>query len=94
MKSANISELRNHLSKLLRFVRQGEPIRILDRGVPIAEIQPLSKRRSRSNERLDLLEAKGMIRRGTPKRLRTFPFPENGKTGVLQALLEERESGR
>jgi prevent-host-death family protein len=98
VKSATISELKNQLSKFLRFVKQGEVVVILDRGVPVAEIQPRqpgSSKATKDEERLNRLEAKGIIRRGNPQKLKKFPYPpDNGHTGVLEALLEERRSGR
>ena len=73
-----------------------------DRDTPIAEIVPLrrSKRRSKKDldeERLARLERKGAIRRGTGDLAEWFkthkPIEIPGGAGVLDALLEERESG-
>lgn len=95
MKKATISELKNHLSKYLRYVKQGEPVLVLDRGLAVAEILPRSPRRSDDEELLKRLEAKGIIRRGDPQKTKNFPYPQGkGETGVLKALLEERRSGR
>lgn len=95
MKSATISELKNQLSKFLRYVKHGEVVVVLERGVPVAEIQPRSKKGEGADERLDRLEAKGIVRRGNSKWIQGFPFPSKGTpSGVLDALLEERRSGR
>ncbi len=95
MKSATVSELKNHLSKFLRWVKQGEPVVVLDRGIPVAEIHPRQKKNSLSSDRLNQLEAKGVLRRGDVGKLKEFPFPpEAKKTGALEALLQERVTSR
>ena len=74
-----------------------------DRDTPIAEIVPLTKgnavsKQDRDEERLARLERKGAIRRGTGDLAAWFkthkPIEIPGGAGVLQALLEERETGR
>jgi len=103
MKKAKIAELRNGLSRYLDHVRAGGTVLVYDRDKPIAEIVPitLSKAKSKKDldeERLARLEAKGAIRRGTGdmaawlKTHKPIKIPEGAS--VLQALLEERESGR
>lgn len=44
MRSANIAELKNHLSSYLNYVRAGEEVVIRDRNRPIAKIVPLPTR--------------------------------------------------
>jgi len=103
MKKAKIAELRNGLSRYLDHVRAGGSVIVYDRDTPIAEIVPLKKNKAiskqdRDEERLARLEAKGAIRRGTGdfaawlKTHKPIKFP-GGPAGVVQALLEERESG-
>ena len=103
MKKAKIAELRNSLSRYLDHVRAGGTVTVYDRDKPIAEIVPLTRSKSKSKkdldeERLARLEAKGAIRRGKGdfaewlKTHKPIKFP-GGPAGVLQALLEERESG-
>lgn len=41
MKSANILELKNHLSQFLRAVESGEEVEVCKRNVPFARIVPL-----------------------------------------------------
>ena len=103
MKKAKIAELRNGLSRYLDHVRAGGSIVVYDRDTPIAEIVPLKRSKTRSKkdldeERLQRLEAKGAIRRGTGDLGEWFkthkPIEILGGAGVLQALLDERESGR
>ncbi|MFZ0247947.1 type II toxin-antitoxin system Phd/YefM family antitoxin [Candidatus Binatus sp.] len=102
MKKAKIAQLRNSFSRYLDHVRAGGSVLVYDRDTPIAEIVPLTRSKTRSKkdrdeERLARLERKGSIRRGSGDLaawLKTHkPIEIPGGAGVLQALLEERESG-
>lgn len=100
MITANISKTKNELSRYLDAVRGGETVVILDRKRPIAQIQPLSVETGSASARLAELEAGGLITR--PKKanrswLKSLQVPEGGPgdaVGSVNALLEERESGR
>lgn len=100
MKMARISELRDRLSRYLDHVRAGGRVVILDRNRPVAEIVPVGTSGSHRNRaddgRLDALQREGLLRRGTgriPPEVMRRSGP--GKSArVLDALLEERESGR
>ena len=100
MKVANISTIKNQLSKFLNYVRQGETVRIFDRNVAIAELVPIQRAKSylTDEEHLRSLEVRGIIRRGTgkiPKELLEFPKGSVRAGGsLLEALLEERRQGR
>jgi len=100
MLKANISKTKNELSRYLDAVRGGETVLILDRNRPIAQIQPLSGDVGAGSARLDELEASGLISRpkaaaeSWPRRLQP-PAGEAGTTvGSIEALKEERDSGR
>ena len=102
MKKAKIAELRNGLSRYLDHVRAGGTVLVYDRDTAIAEIVPIarSKARSKKNideERLARLERKGLITRGTGDLaawLKTHkPIKIPGGSHVVEAVLEERESG-
>lgn len=98
MLSVKISELKNGLSRYLKMVQHGERIVILDRDEPVAEITPISASKNDS-EWIEGLIAKGIITRGNPegmkKVLEKMSWPSGEKSsGVLDALLEERRSGR
>lgn len=94
MKEANISDVKNNLSRYLALVRRGETIRILDRNRPIASIVPILAAGTAADEALADMERKGLIRRGTgmidPEILEHDPPGE--PCGVLTALLDEREA--
>ncbi len=102
MKKAKIAELRNSLSRYLDHVRAGGSVLVYDRDTPIAEIVPLTRSKTRSKkdrveERLARLERKGSLWRGSGDLAAWLkshkPIEIPGGAGVLQALLEERESG-
>jgi len=94
VKQVKVSELKNQLSRYLDYVRHGETVLVLDRKIPVAELRPFSGKVS--NGKLAALERKGLIRRGGSRLPKKF-FKEilGGKrSGVLKALLEERDQGR
>jgi prevent-host-death family protein len=64
MRSTNIADLRNHLTKYLKEVRAGEEIIIRDRKRPIAKIVPFTV--DDDDDDADLVAA-GLIRKGTGK---------------------------
>jgi prevent-host-death family protein len=99
MKKVQITELRNHLSRYLDEVRAGGRIIVLDREKPVAEIVPIApagQDGGLEDARLAALEREGIVLRGTgrisPDLLR--PTSLGKGANVLEALLEERESGR
>jgi prevent-host-death family protein len=96
MKNARISELRDKLSEYLAQVRKGETVIVYDRDTPIARIDPIAPAAGDVPE--FVLEA---YRRGiaTPAKIRDgkrIPPPMKVKEplGLLEALLEERRTGR
>ena len=96
MKNARISELRDKLSEYLARVRNGETVIVYDRDTPIARIDPIAPAPDDIPEWV--LEA---YRRGiaTPPKVRDgarLPSPPKPKkpVGLLDALLEERRTGR
>lgn len=98
MKTASISEAKNQLSKLITRARAGESTVILDRGVPVATIEPIRRYDDDTEGRLQRLERAGLIKRGTGKvpleLIRTPPPATKSGASVVEALLEERRSGR
>jgi antitoxin (DNA-binding transcriptional repressor) of toxin-antitoxin stability system len=97
MKEAKIGELKNQLSRYLALVRKGQIVRVLDRDVPIAQIVPISHvqgEQPAGAESLIALERKGILRRGSgkiPREILAKNPPGRPSSGVLAALLEERE---
>jgi prevent-host-death family protein len=100
MITANISKAKNGLSRYLDAVRKGETVLILDRNRPIAQIQPLTgKYQANYSARIDELTSGGLI--SCPKEttqswplLLETPVSDEAFIGSVDALLEERDSGR
>jgi prevent-host-death family protein len=97
MGQAKISELKNRLSYYLRRVRRGETIDVFDRNVPIARLVPIRPSDKDGTAWLKRLEHAGIVRvgpmRGVKEILQRRPSGKKSK-GVLEALLEERRTGR
>ena len=98
MKRVMISELRNRLSEFLDHVRAGGRVLVLDRDRPVAEIIPVgeSSAGATDGERLAALERDGILRvaRGRMPRELIQERLRGSSSGVLEALLREREAGR
>lgn len=98
-KVAKIGELRDGLSRYIKHVRSGGTVVVYDRGTPVAEIIPIRQSKSgaiKDEERIARLQAQGSIIRGagTGKWFQKHaPLKIPGAGSVLEALLEERESG-
>ena len=96
MKIANISETKNQLSAMLKLVKKGERMSILDRNRVIAWIIPPET--SDANDELSQLERQGIVTRATTDcsavLMKGFAvtLPEN--TSVLDALLKNRDEER
>jgi prevent-host-death family protein len=98
MKTASLTDTKNRLSALIDQVRHGETILILDRGRPVARLtSALAEDGAAPEGRVARLERQGLLHRAeaakTPALFdRPRPRPRGG--GILEALLEERRSGR
>lgn len=99
MKRASITYTKNHLSRLLGMVREGETILVVDRRKPVARIEPVDRSELGTDDRLSPLVEKGVV--SMPRKrldLEAFlaedmPESETGAS-VVDALLLEREEGR
>lgn len=95
MRSVNIAELKNQLSKYLGFAKDGEEIVIRDRNLPVAKLVPFSAEEA-SEEEL-LLVAAGKMRMPTSslrvKELLQIPTGSVAGSEGIRALLEERAEG-
>ncbi len=97
MGTTTITEAKNKLSALIDRVQAGETIVILERGKPVARLEPVSGYDDPSG-RIARLERAGIIKVGTgppPLELLRQPAPKLPEgMSVLEALLEERREGR
>lgn len=98
MKTASVSETKNNLSAILRQVREGESYLIVDRGKPVARLDPVTAEEKGADQRRADLEQRGILRRGrgrVRKEIIDTPPPTlPKKVSALALLLAERESGR
>jgi prevent-host-death family protein len=99
MKTATLTETKNHLSSLIDQVRHGETILILDRGRAVARLASVLAEESVAPEgRIERLERQGLLHRAqAPKGPDLFqskrPVAREGAS-VLGELLDERSSGQ
>ena len=98
MAAAKLSQVKNDLSRYVARARRGERIRILVRGVPVAEIVKIEGTREDDGDeeaRLADLERRGVIKRGAggvdEELLKPGPQARGRATSDL--LLDERRSG-
>ncbi len=98
MKTVKIAELKNRLSYYLRRVQAGESILVCDRDRAIARIERIDTQAPLPEgdaERLDRLERRGVLRRGTGKLSRDWLVRKpRVAADVVAALLRERREGR
>jgi prevent-host-death family protein len=98
MKKASITEAKNNLSALIDSVKGGSPVLIVDRGRPVARLEPVSGGGPDDDSQLARLVREGLVRPGRrvpPKELFATKPPrlKKGASGV-RVLLEERRDGR
>ena len=95
MRSVNVAELKNHLSKYLTFAKTGEEIVIRDRNLPVAKLIPFSSDVAIEEE--SLLVAAGKLR--VPKaslklqELLRIPTGRVKSSAGVRALLQDRDEG-
>ena len=61
MKRASVTYTKNNLSRVLGMVREGSPVLVVDRDVPVARIEPVSHTGLDAKDHLRVLERKGVI---------------------------------
>ena len=97
MLKANVSTLKNNLSRYLQKVRRGQIVEVMDRDQLVARLVPVGLSDKHHEEwvgnlaRLDIIRCGAM--KGSPKILQT-PFPGKTSAHILEALLEERRGER
>jgi len=95
MKKATITEAKNQLSALIDRVRHGETIVITDRGRPVARLMSaLTGAEDDPDGRLARLERRGGLRLASSSPPQVTKLRGKKKSGVLDALLDERREER
>ena len=99
MKKASITEAKNNLSALIDGLKGGAPVLIVDRGRPVARLEPVTTGREPDHEgRLSRLIREGVVRPGRSPLSRSLfverpPRPKHDASAV-KMLIEERRDGR
>jgi prevent-host-death family protein len=97
MRTTTITDAKNGLSALIARVRAGESVLILDRGTPVARLEPVAAT-SDPTGRIMRLERAGLIgpsREAPPVDLIRSPAPElELGANAVQAVLGERRTDR
>jgi prevent-host-death family protein len=99
MKRASITEAKNNLSALIDGLKGGSPVLIVDRGRPVARLEPVTTGREPEHDgRLSRLIREGIVRPGRtpPSRALFTDQPPRPKVGasVVATLIEERRENR
>jgi prevent-host-death family protein len=98
MKKASITEAKNNLSALIDSVKNGSPVLIVDRGRPVARLEPVGRPGADDDDRLARLVREGAVRpaRAPLRRALLTSKPPRARKGAsaLRALLEDRRQGR
>lgn len=98
MRTATITEAKNGLSALIDHVRTGESVLIMDRGRPVARLEPAVSAGEDPGGRLSRLERAGIIRVAQAEPpidlIVQRPPRSRGRGGAVKALLDERSEGR
>ncbi|MGE0030050.1 MAG: type II toxin-antitoxin system Phd/YefM family antitoxin [Steroidobacteraceae bacterium] len=96
MEKVSISRLKDQLSAYLKKVEAGQTVVVTDRNKPVARLAPIAAA-SRESDRIKALVQQGLV--SMPKAPPLSIEEIRGKRPVasgarlLEALLEERESG-
>jgi prevent-host-death family protein len=96
MKKASITEAKNRLSALIDGLKRGSPVLIVDRGRPVARLEPVTSL-GESDGRLSRLIREGIVR---PARISSSsslftaqpPRPKRDASAVAALLAERRDS--
>jgi prevent-host-death family protein len=99
MKRASITEAKNNLSALIDGLKNGSPVLIVDRGRPVARLEPVvGDREGEMDARLSRLIREGLVR---PRRhepdpaLFTGRLPRaRGGVSAVDLVIQERREGR
>jgi prevent-host-death family protein len=95
MKKASITEAKNNLSALIDRVKGGSPVLIVDRGRPVARLEPVTIGSESDHEgRLARLIREGAVRPGRGRLPRTIFTDQPPRLKAGASAVSERRTGR
>jgi len=99
MKKASITEAKNNLSALIDSLKGGSPVLIVDRGRPVARLEPVTTGSTpKQDGRLSRLVREGIVRPAHAPLSRALfagRLPRlKGGASAVRALIEERREDR
>ena len=98
MKIVGITDAKNRLSALIDSLKGGSTVLIVDRGRPVARLEPVAGSKDEQDGRIARLIREGVLRSGharMPRSLLTEEPPRmKGGASALAVLIEERRHGR
>ncbi len=99
MKKASISQTKNSLSRLIEGVKAGDTVLILDRGRPVARLEPVNGGDMEESEWIASLMSRGLVSPPTQELdveafLRRKKVKPAAGASAVRLLVEERSQGR
>jgi prevent-host-death family protein len=98
MKKASITEAKNRLSALIDGLKRGAPVLIVDRGRPVARLEPVTRGEGEEDGRLSRLIREGIVRparKPLASSLFTSQPPRlKGDASAVATLVAERRDSR
>jgi prevent-host-death family protein len=91
MKRLGLREANQQFSRLVRAVRSGEEILILDRGKPVAMVKPVAQPASSTERAIERLTAHGLLLPATRPELLPRFRPVRARMGLGKAVLADRK---
>jgi len=98
MKIVGIADAKNRLSALIDGLKGGAKVLIVDRGRPVARLEPVTGGSDEQDGRIPRLVREGILRPArsrVPQSLLTEPPPRmKSGTSAVAAMIEERRESR
>jgi prevent-host-death family protein len=98
MKIVGITDAKNRLSALIDGLRGGSRVLIVDRGRPVARLEPVTGGKDEQDGRIARLVREGVLRPASARMPQSLlaEQPPRMKSGAsaAAALIEERRDGR
>jgi len=99
MKRSSVTDAKNRLSALIEHVRHGESVIIEDRGVPVAQLNPVAARTAGADQdRIARLVRQGILRppisAAPGKSLDMAPPKSKRRVSLSRLVIDERRHSR